>query len=82
MHFNIWAAGNGKFIQVIDRIANAEVFNRFVDPDSREQVDVASPDGRTGNIDINARNHGDGDWVERQTDYNVRAGEELRIDDV
>lgn len=82
MQFIVWAAGRGKFIQVIDRAANAEVFNRFVDPDERAAVDVASQDGRTGNVDVNARNHGNDGWTVRETDYDVRAGEEVRVDDV
>ena len=82
MNFTIWAAGHGKFVQVIDRIANAEVFNQFVGPDGRMPVSVASPDDKLGNVDINARNHGNDGWTVRYTDYNVGAAEEIRVDDV
>ena len=43
---------------------------------------VGSNDGSTGDIDINAQMRDDSVWVSVQTDYLVKAGEVVDVDDV
>jgi hypothetical protein len=82
MQIFVHAKSSGKTIQVKDRIAGREPFNDFVDGGASVPVTVASNDGQTGDIDINARMRGDSPWYIVKEDYAVRAGETVDVDDV
>ena len=43
---------------------------------------MASNDGQSGDVDIVAQMRNDSPWVNVQTDYAVRSGEVVEIDDV
>jgi hypothetical protein len=81
MRFYVYADGSGKFVRVTDRIAGLEAFNRFVDKEASEAVDVASNDGSSGNIDLAKRLTAQNPWTIQETDYNVRQGERITVDD-
>ncbi len=82
MRMYVHAAGAGKTIQVVDRVAGADAFNGWVGPDATIAVDVQSPDGQTGNIDINARMTAANPWFAIQADYDVRADETIDVGDI
>ena len=82
MDFTVHATRSGKRIRVEDRIGGGEVFNKFVGPDSKETVSVASNDGREGDVDIAAQMRADSPWVIIQSDYRVVADETIEVDDV
>lgn len=82
MQFSVRAKNSGKRIQVKDRIGGGEVFNQFLDPNVSAIVTVGSNDGSTGDIDINAQMRDDSVWVSVQTDYLVKAGDVVDVDDV
>ena len=82
MDFTVHAKGAGKRIRVKDRIAGADAFNEFLDPDQSAIVTIGSNDGQTGDIDIFAQMRADSPWTIVKEDYSVRIGETVDVDDV
>jgi hypothetical protein len=82
MQFTVHARGQGKRVRVVDRIGGADALNQFLGPDESADVTVASNDGQSGDVDIVAQMRNDSPWVNVQTDYAVRSGEVVEIDDV
>jgi hypothetical protein len=80
MDFVIQAVDSGKTVRVVDRIANKEAFNNFLDKDQTMTVSVASKDGNTGNVDI-LKGIGGAANTYHESDYDVRAGEVVKVDD-
>ena len=82
MQMYVRAVGAGKKIRVIDRIAGADAFNDWVDGGSTVGVDVNSPDGQSGNIDVQAQMTASNPWVIVQNDYAVAKDETVDVEDV
>ncbi len=82
MQFSVHARGQGKRVRVTDRIGGGQVLNQFLNPDDSADVTVATNDGQTGDVDITAQMRSDSPWVNVQSDYAVRSGEAVEIDDV
>ncbi len=82
LQFAVHAKGSGKIIIVKDRITGMEVLHQFVGPDAAVQVNVASPDGQSGDIDVSAQMTVDSPLTVVQQDYRVRSGEQVEFEDV
>ena len=80
MEFILYAKGSGKFDQVVDRIAKIEVFSRFMDAETEASVNVASPNGLAGNIDVYKALTPPPD-IQQEADYDVKKDEVLSIED-
>jgi len=79
MQIFVKATNVGKNIRVLDRIANQEVFNKYLDLDGQESISVASPDGKTGSLDIYYGLGGVANIV-FETDFEVTKGLVIEVD--
>ncbi len=82
LQFAVHAKGSGKIIIVKDRVTGMEVLHQFVGPDAVVQVNVASPDGQSGDIDVSAQMTADSPLTVVEQDYQVRSGEQIDVEDI
>jgi hypothetical protein len=80
MVFTIRATDSGKMIRIVDRIAQSQVFDQFVDLNATNDVTVASQDGQTGLVDIWYAITGPANTIWGSSPNTVSAGQTLNID--
>jgi len=81
MRIFIQTIGSGKQVAVVDRLQHKEVFHRYLElTEGAVPVDIASPNGETGNIDI-LKGDDDPPDVYSKTDYDAKKDEVIQISD-
>lgn len=82
MNFQITIVGSGKIVRLEDLTTGARVVNdEFLNAGTIRDVDVASNDGRTGNIRLLKRLNVQAGWTAQYDPYQVSAGENIDVDD-